>query len=101
MTREEFRMTTDESGRTSYDDGVLGHARPGELDRLALLEATCDPATWDVIAGLPHAGRVVRGRRRPTTGGSPADWRSASRVAASWPPTSTRRFSMPRSGPHP
>ncbi|MBQ0888714.1 class I SAM-dependent methyltransferase [Streptomyces sp. RM72] len=46
-------MTTDESGRTSYDDGVLGHARPGELDRLALLEATCDPATWDVIAGLP------------------------------------------------
>ncbi|MFI1826035.1 class I SAM-dependent methyltransferase [Streptomyces sp. NPDC020412] len=37
----------------SYAGGVLGHHRPGEAARLALLEATCDPTSRALIDALP------------------------------------------------
>ncbi|MEU5977762.1 methyltransferase [Streptomyces sp. NPDC047315] len=37
----------------SYAGGVLGHHRPGEAERLVLLEATCDPTSAALIDRLP------------------------------------------------
>ncbi|MEW2290829.1 class I SAM-dependent methyltransferase [Streptomyces sp. NPDC047841] len=44
--------------RSEYADGVLGQDQRGERERLALLEATCDPTTWEVISGLPLSGNA-------------------------------------------